>query len=80
MTAPLLGRNEDLYPSPFDIRREKFIDNPRLDKYLLEFSKEPRQCIGVSRCYELPPSGFTAANQADKAGSFRLNLHMLDCV
>jgi cytochrome P450 len=47
MTAPLLARNADLYPSPHSFHPERFLENPHLDKHSLAFSRGPRICLGV---------------------------------
>ena len=49
MTAPLLSRNPNLYPSPNEFRPERYLEDPRLDRYQLTFSRGSRRCIGVSR-------------------------------
>jgi hypothetical protein len=51
MTTPLLTRNPELYPSPFEFRPERYIENPHLKRYSTVFSKGTYNCIGVS-----PPS------------------------
>ncbi|CZT46526.1 related to trichodiene oxygenase cytochrome P450 [Rhynchosporium secalis] len=51
MTAPLLSRNEEIYPEPSVFRPERYIDNPRLDKYQLAFSRGPRRCLGMALAY-----------------------------
>jgi hypothetical protein len=48
MTAPLINRNEDLYPSPLEFRPERFLENPKLLKYQMSFSRGSRICLGVS--------------------------------
>ena len=48
MTANILSHNEDIYPSANDFRPERFLENPRLDRYQLTFSRGTRRCIGVS--------------------------------
>jgi cytochrome P450 len=48
MTAPLLSRNEVLYPSPMTFDPDRFLKNPRLDRYQLSFSRGSRRCLGVS--------------------------------
>ncbi|KAL2065828.1 hypothetical protein VTL71DRAFT_3498 [Oculimacula yallundae] len=51
MTAPLLGRNEHIYPDPLVFRPERFVENPRLDKYQLAFSRGSRRCLGMALAY-----------------------------
>jgi len=51
MTAPLLSRNEELYPSPMTFDPDRFLKNPRLDRYQLSFSRGSRRCLGVGFWY-----------------------------
>ncbi|KAK0112469.1 hypothetical protein ONS96_001706 [Cadophora gregata f. sp. sojae] len=51
MSAPLLSRNEELYPECSVFRPERFLENPRLDKYQLAFSRGSRRCVGMSLAY-----------------------------
>jgi hypothetical protein len=46
--------NEDIYPSPTVFDPNRFLENPRLDKYQIAFSRGTRRCLGVS------PSPFTS--------------------
>jgi cytochrome P450 len=48
MTAPLNSRNEEIFPIHSQFRPERWIENPRLDRYQLAFSKGTRICLGVS--------------------------------
>jgi hypothetical protein len=54
MTANILSRNEDIYPSATEFRPERFLENPRLDRYQLTFSRGTRRCIGVSASLDKP--------------------------
>jgi cytochrome P450 len=58
MTATLLSRNEELYPLANDFRPERFLENPRLDRYQLTFSRGTRRCIGVSPLPRLVTTAF----------------------
>ncbi|KFZ02530.1 hypothetical protein V501_09537 [Pseudogymnoascus sp. VKM F-4519 (FW-2642)] len=51
ITAPLLSRNEDIYPLPSVFRPERFLNNPRLDRYQLAFSRGSRRCLGMPLAY-----------------------------
>jgi cytochrome P450 len=51
MTTPLLSCLESLYPSPRSFLPERYLDNPSLTRYLLAFSKDSRQCIGINLAY-----------------------------
>lgn len=52
MTATLLSRDEALYPSAGEWRPERFLENPRLDRHSLAFSRGTRVCLGVSVTYQ----------------------------
>lgn len=53
MTAGLIHMNPELFPDPDLFRPERWIENRRLDRYLLSFSKGSRQCLGIK--YVAPP-------------------------
>jgi cytochrome P450 len=40
-----------IFPSPTTFRPERWIENPRLDKYLIAFARGSRQCIGINLAY-----------------------------
>jgi cytochrome P450 len=44
----LLHSDPSIFPQPNEFRPERWIENPRLDKYLFAFSKGTRQCVGMS--------------------------------
>lgn len=46
MTAPLIHTNPDIFPEPNEFRPERWLENPRLDRYLFTFSKGARICLG----------------------------------
>lgn len=46
MSARLLQRDPDLFPDPTAFKPERWLGNPRLDRYLIAFSKGTRQCLG----------------------------------
>lgn len=46
MTPSLLHRLEEYFPEPNVFRPERWVENPRLDRYLLSFSKGSRMCLG----------------------------------
>jgi len=43
--------NLSIFPSPTSFRPERWIENPRLDKYLIAFARGSRQCIGINLAY-----------------------------
>jgi cytochrome P450 len=51
MTSTLVHQHPSIYPSPHSFRPERFVENPRLDRYMLSFSKGSRQCIGINLAY-----------------------------
>ncbi|KIX05158.1 uncharacterized protein Z518_06030 [Rhinocladiella mackenziei CBS 650.93] len=51
MTSILVHRNSDIFPEPMTFRPERWIENPRLDKYLIAFSKGKMQCLGINLAY-----------------------------
>ncbi|KAI0143997.1 cytochrome P450 [Hypoxylon sp. NC0597] len=52
MAAPILNRNPDYYDQPDEFRPERYLENPRLLKYQMSFSKGTRQCIGINLAYQ----------------------------
>ncbi|KAI2781412.1 cytochrome P450 [Daldinia loculata] len=52
MAAPILNRNPDLYDQPNEFRPERYLENPKLSKYHMSFSKGTRQCIGINLAYQ----------------------------
>ena len=55
MTASLIHTNPDIFPEPNEFRPERWLENPRLDRYLFTFSKGSRICLG---CEIMPPQVF----------------------
>lgn len=47
----LIHSDPSIFPQPKEFRPERWIENPRLDKYLVSFSKGTRQCVGMSLGY-----------------------------
>lgn len=52
MTAVLVHTNPEIFPEPHEFKPERWVENPRLDKYLLSFSKGSRICAGIVLAYE----------------------------
>lgn len=52
MTGLLIHQNEAIFPEPFMFIPERWIENPRLDRYLTSFTKGARQCLGINLAYE----------------------------
>ncbi|RDW56497.1 hypothetical protein BP5796_13138 [Coleophoma crateriformis] len=48
MTAPLLAKDESLFPRPSEWRPERWIENPNIDKDLLTWSRSSRICLGMN--------------------------------
>lgn len=51
MTSLLMHYDESVFPDPTSFRPERWLENPRLDKYLIAFSRGSRQCIGINLAY-----------------------------
>lgn len=51
MTSLLQHYDESIFPDPTAFKPERWIENPRLDKYLIAFSRGSRQCIGINLAY-----------------------------
>ena len=51
MSGPLIHLNPSIFPSPLEFRPERWIENPRLDRYLCSFAKGSRQCLGMIMAY-----------------------------
>ncbi|KAI1763998.1 cytochrome P450 [Hypoxylon sp. FL1150] len=52
MAAPILNRNPDIYERPDDFIPERYLENPKLLKYQMSFSRGTRQCIGINLAYQ----------------------------
>ncbi|KAG0645177.1 Cytochrome P450 monooxygenase [Hyphodiscus hymeniophilus] len=48
MSTPLLHLNAKTFPSPTSFDPTRWLDNPQLDRYLVSFSKGPRNCVGMN--------------------------------
>lgn len=51
MTILLLHHDERIFHSSHTFRPERWLENPRLDKYLYSFGKGTRQCVGINLAY-----------------------------
>lgn len=51
MTSVLLHQDEGIFPNAASFVPERWIENPRLDRYLVSFSKGSRQCLGINLAY-----------------------------
>ncbi|TVY35182.1 Cyrochrome P450 monooxygenase [Lachnellula subtilissima] len=51
MTSYLIHHNEPIFPKSHEYIPQRWIDDPRLDKYLISFSKGTRQCAGINLAY-----------------------------
>lgn len=51
MTSVLLHHNESIFPDSKAFSPERWLENPRLDKYLVAFSKGSRNCLGMNLAY-----------------------------
>lgn len=51
MTSVLIHHNETIFPDSKVFRPDRWIQGPRLDRYLVAFSKGSRQCLGMNLAY-----------------------------
>lgn len=51
MTTTLLHHDESIFPNSKEFQPERWISDPRLDRFLFSFSKGSRQCVGMSLAY-----------------------------
>ena len=51
MASVLVHQDPSIFPDPHSFRPERWIENPRLDRFLVSFSKGSRQCIGINLAY-----------------------------
>ena len=51
MTSVLIHLNPTIFPQPKEFIPERWLENPRLGKYLVSFTKGSRQCIGINLAY-----------------------------
>lgn len=47
----IVHHNEKIFPNSTDFRPERWIENPRLDKYQTTFSRGTRICLGMNLAY-----------------------------
>lgn len=51
MTSYIVHHDESIFPDSFKFVPERWVENPRLDKYMVSFTKGSRQCIGINLAY-----------------------------
>ena len=51
MTSTLIHHNESVFPESHSFKPDRWLENPRLDKYLVSFTKGARQCLGINLAY-----------------------------
>lgn len=51
MAAPTINRSPKIYDRPDDFIPDRYLENPRLQKYQMSFSKGTRQCLGINLAY-----------------------------
>ena len=51
MSTPWIHLNPKIFPDPLSFQPERFLDNPRLKRYLMSFSQGSRQCLGMQLAY-----------------------------
>lgn len=48
LTNALQHTNPDVFPDPDDFRPERWLENPKLDRHLVNFSRGARSCLGIN--------------------------------
>ena len=51
MSTPLIHLNPSIFPDPLSFQPERFLENPRLKRYIMSFSQGSRQCLGMNLAY-----------------------------
>ena len=51
MSTPLIHLNPKIFLDPLSFQPERFLENPRLKRYLMSFSQGSRQCLGMQLAY-----------------------------
>ncbi|KAL9131629.1 MAG: hypothetical protein Q9217_000517, partial [Psora testacea] len=51
MTSIQIHQDESIFPDARSFVPERWIENPRLDRYMVSFCKGSRQCIGINLAY-----------------------------
>jgi len=51
MTSNLIHHDPIIFPDSYTYNLQRFLDNPRLDKYLVSFIKGTRRCVGINLAY-----------------------------
>ena len=51
MTSALIHHDQSIYPDSKSFIPERWIENPRLERYMVSFSKGSRQCLGMNLAY-----------------------------
>ncbi|KAH8810857.1 cytochrome P450 [Xylogone sp. PMI_703] len=48
LSTVILYHREDIFPDSYAFKPERWIENPRLDRYMISLSRGTRQCIGIN--------------------------------
>ena len=51
MTSVVIHQDESIFRDAHSFVPERWVDDPRLDRYLVSFSKGSRQCLGINLAY-----------------------------
>lgn len=51
MTSLFIHHDESIFPNSYSFIPERWLDNPKLERYLVSFSKGSRQCLGINLAY-----------------------------
>jgi cytochrome P450 len=52
MTTKVLHMSPEVFVDPYDFRPERWIENPRLDRFLIAFARGTRNCLGQDTLLE----------------------------
>ena len=52
MAAPIVNRNPAIYHHPNEFLPDRYIEDPKLSRHLISFSKGARQCLGMHLAYQ----------------------------
>ncbi|KAF2135991.1 uncharacterized protein K452DRAFT_354132 [Aplosporella prunicola CBS 121167] len=52
MDAHTTQMHPDYFPDPYTFNPERWIEDPRLDRYMIAFSKGTRVCLGINLAYQ----------------------------
>jgi hypothetical protein len=51
MNSYMMHHNETIFPNSHEYIPQRWVDNPRLERYMVSFTKGTRQCLGINLAY-----------------------------